>query len=146
MKNILFISLFIATLFSSCHKSNDVINHSPTFMAMQGTWSIKSITCYQGSPVGLLLQSDSYVKYNSDMTGVSYEGSITNRYSNFTYNLLEDDSTIIFQSITAGVTNLDTSVITRLTSNEFIYHGTSTYVHHGPTPCINGNALDSLYR
>lgn len=145
MKLPFLLALFGTTIIlSNCHKSNDNTNARAKLNAMKGTWKIRSARCYQNPNVLLGYPPDAYLKFNSDLTGFTYNGSVTNQYNNFTYDLLEDDSTLVVQSLSLGG-NADTSVITILTATEFIFHGKNTYAH-GLTPCINGNVLDSLYK
>ena len=132
----------IATFSINCNKNSNEL--SLKLRALQGTWQIKSSKCYQGS-IGMAYYPDAYYKFNSDLTGFIYYGTISNQYCNFTYNLLNDDSTLITQFSCFGTNHLDTSVITVLTDTELIYHGKNTYTR-GFFLCTNGNRLDSLYR
>jgi len=136
----------IMILFLGCNKSSNQSNKSARLIAMQGTLSIKSSRCYQTPNIVFGYPPDAYYKFNADLTGFIYTGSITNQYFNFTYNLLPDDSTLVMPSTSFSAVP-DTIVIVSLTSNQFIFHGINTYVHgNGLTPCVNGNAIDSLYK
>ncbi len=144
------LSLFITTLgitifLSSCNKSNSTTDERSRLNSLQGTWKIKSARCYQNPNIIIGYPPDAYYKFNSDLSGFVYAGSVTNQYYNFTYNLLADDSTLVVQSSSSGGSSLDTSVITTLTPTELVFHGKNTYAH-GFSPCINGNGLDSLYK
>lgn len=133
----LMIVLFLGLI--SCKKGPDI---RPKLSAMLGKWTIKTVKCYQ-DPFYIGFPPDAYFKFNSDLTGYVYDGSITNQYENFSFILLDDDSTLI---IRLGSANYwDTSVITTLSATQFIFHGINTYAH-GFNACTNGNSLDSLYR
>ncbi len=132
--------LGISVIFSNCTKSKTDSVNRPVLNAMLGTWNVKSITCY--SPTQYVANFNGYIKFNPDLTGNS---NINNQYINFTYNLLDDDSTIVMPNNSSGIP--DTSVIVILNANQFVYHGKNTYLH-GTLPNLrqNGNTLDSLYR
>lgn len=146
MKLYLLLVLFgITVIVSNCNKSNSTTNTRPRLNALQGTWKIKSARCYQNPNIIIGYPPDAYYKFNPDLSGFVFAGSVTNQYYNFTYILLDDDSTLVMQSLSSGGSSLDTSVITNLTATEFVFHGKNTYAH-GFSPCINGNGLDSLYK
>ena len=131
-------------IFSSCKKSNNTTNARPILNAMQGTWTLTSARCYQDQSIILPHTSPPYFTFNTDMSvNFSSPGSVS---FPTTYDLLADDSTIIMQINSLGPAR-DTFVIVSITPTEFIYHGKNTYLHSwGPSACVNGNVLDSLYR
>jgi hypothetical protein len=145
MKLSALLGIVISVIYLSCNKPNDGVSTRLTLSALQGTWKIKSVRCYQNPNSMIAYPPDAYYKFNPDLSGFVYAGSITNQYYNFTYNLLSDDSTLVIQSLSSGGSSLDTSVITALTAAELVFHGINTYPH-GLSPCFNGNGLDSLYK
>ena len=144
MKLLLF-TLLLGTsiLFSNCKKSDDVNNtHEQTLNAIQGSWTLTKRICYENPTMYILFPAGLTWQFNSDLTGsVTWNGG-GGSTTTFSYNLLSDNTTLIFQY--AGG-NIDTSVITSLTTSKFVFHGVNTYAHIS-SPCINSNTLDSLYR
>ena len=128
-------------LFSNCKKSEVDTKNRTTLIAMQGTWTLTIRKCYETPVSYILFPAGLTYQFNSDMSG-STSWNVGGGPNPFTYKLLDDDSTLIIQ-YGAGIP--DTSVITNITPNKFIFHGKNTYAHV-TSICLNGNLLDSLYR
>lgn len=145
MKLSLLITLIIMSIFfSNCKKSNSSINARPALAAIQGTWRVKSQRCYQDPNINVSNPPSTYFTFNTDMSfTVSTPSTL---YIPTTYELLNDDTTLILQISSLGPVR-DSFVITKITPTEFIYHGINTYPKpYSPAACLNGNFLDSLYR
>jgi hypothetical protein len=108
---------------ASCSVDNDVVQARTTsavFDTLQGEW-FRNYTTYMrvnaGGPHYVWLDHDS-IKFNANLTGVNH---FPQAPVNFTYNLLPDDSTLIFN--TGSVTNpvFDTVIITAITARSLNY-------------------------
>lgn len=142
MLSVLLLGLVTACSKKSNRSSRQVIN------SLSGVWYTKSVTCYSGSTQIIIAHPpDSYIKFNTDLSGQTYSGTPTMVYKNFGYDVLSDDTTLVFYNgVTGGGAAIpDTFVITRLTANQLIYHGANK-VLHGTGPYICTNPLDSLFR
>ena len=137
----------IMILFSNCKKSSDTSNPTSSRLnSMQGTWTVKSLRCYPNTNINTVYADPTYFNFNLDMTGGFYIGTVT-QTPNFTYKLLQDDSTFVVPATSSSSAIQDTMVIVTLTPSLFVFHGKNTFYHHSGTPtCDNGNYIDSLYR
>lgn len=144
---ILTVTAAFLCIIESCGKkekgsSRSIIN------SISGTWRTKSISCYNDTTFYLTnIPADSYIKFKTDLSGETYSGTPTMRYTNFQYDILNDDSTLIFFNPAAGGGTIipDTFIIMKITANQLIYHSANKILH-GSGLYLCRNTLDSLYR
>ena len=122
----------IIIILYSCTPENDSAFYphrnlnSPTFDTLQGKWK-HEVTRFKSVNTGIIMAiiypKDS-CKFNSDLTGVDHFPQTPTSYTplvNFTYNLLPDDSTLIFNTGTVINPIYDTVIITLINATNLLY-------------------------
>ena len=122
------IALFAVLKLSSCGVDPDAIFHQPTqhtsvvFDTLQGQWQYQATTYVPAPPTTggnftVVLGHDS-LQFRPDLTGRDHYPLAP---VNFTYQLLPDDSTLIFNPNPLGNPVFDTVTILGLSSHSLVY-------------------------
>ena len=122
MKTILIIILMI--FFGTSCKKESTLPISPTLQLIQNDWTVISVRIFFPNGSNYLLLNDNQHFRKDNLRITKSGGIISSSLDTAKYNLLPDDSTLLFYQIRNGIQDNkgDTAFVKTITDHLFVYY------------------------